>query len=67
MTDCQFVAKCGLNLGGAGVVEFEEAVFLLGIADAHGSSWMLVQDAGDHVRNERTPLLGTAQRHEVIL
>ena len=56
-----------LNFRSAGVVEIEEVVFLLGIADAHGGTGMLVEDAGDHVGDERSPLLGAAEWHEVFL
>ena len=57
----------GSGLRGAGVVEFEELVFLLGGADAHGRSRVLVEEAGDHVRDEGTPFLGAAHGHQVIL
>ena len=56
-----------LNLGGAGVVKFEELVLFLGVADAHRGSWVLVKYAGDDVGDEGTPLLGSPERHEVIL
>ena len=50
-TVCQFVGKCGLNLGGAGVVEIEKMILFLRIADAHGGPRVLIQDAGDDVRD----------------
>ena len=56
-----------LNLGGAGVVEIEKMILFLSIADAHGGSWVLVQYAGDDVGDEGAPLLGSPERHEVIL
>ena len=56
-----------LNLGGAGVVKFEELILFLGVSDAHRSSWVLVQYAGDDVGDEGAPLLGSPERHEVIL
>ena len=40
-----------LNLGGAGVVEIEKMFLILSIADAHGGPRVLIQDAGDDVRD----------------
>ena len=52
-----------LSFGHTGVVELEKLVFVLGGPDAHGGAGVLVENAGDHVRDKGAPFLGAAHGH----
>ena len=52
-----------LNFRHTGVVELEKFVFVLSGPDAHGGAGVLIEDAGDYVRDKGAPFLGAAHGH----